>query len=88
MKTETLPNVLSELDRYLVPDDLEPAVPAGLTPDPERIEIEMQVRLGDGTQVSVVERVGTMPELGPALERARVRLATALARGALEGFGR
>jgi hypothetical protein len=88
MKTETLPDALSGLARYQDPDDFEPTVPTVLAPDPERIEIEMQVRLADGTQVSVVERVGAMPELGPALERARVRLATALARGALEGFGR
>jgi hypothetical protein len=84
----TLSDTVNELDRYLVTDDDEFLGPAQALPGATPIEIEMQVRLHDGTQVTIVEHVARMSELGGGLERARLRLATSLARGVIDGFDR
>jgi hypothetical protein len=77
MTSETLSQALNDVDAYFAHE-----------PMPESIEIEMNVRLGELTCVNVIERATEMADLGGALERARLRLAVLLARGALEGFGR
>ena len=48
----------------------------------------MQVRLDDGSRVTVIEQVARMSDLDMALERARFRLAVSLAREVLDGPSR
>ena len=77
----TMPSTAEELERYF--GEL-----GGLTPPPETkpYEIDVRIRLEDGGELLVTEQAATLDDLGGALDRARVRMAMAIARGMVEGF--
>ena len=80
-----VPSTADELERYFRAGCGELGA---LTPAPETkpYEIEMRIRLEGGGELAVTEQAATLDDVAGALDRARVRMAMAFARGMVEGF--